>query len=92
MLWQGRVTSASGDCPVRNRRVTPIAPSLLFHQWNPVWAPPLAHLPCGAEEAGMKGWRERAADIFAKQGSIAVKMKFASGPLVVRRVATTAFI
>ena len=27
----------------------------------------------GAEEAGMKGWRERAADVFAEQGSIAAK-------------------
>ena len=35
----------------------------------------------GAEEAGMKGWRERAADICAKHGKIASKMKFASGPV-----------
>ena len=28
----------------------------------------------------MKGWRERAADIFAKHGEIASKMKFAPGP------------
>ena len=28
----------------------------------------------------MKGWRERAADVFAKHGEIAAKMKFASGP------------
>ena len=34
----------------------------------------------GAEEAGMKGWRERAADIFAKHGEIAAKMKSAPGP------------
>ena len=27
----------------------------------------------------MKGWRERAADIFAKHGEIAAKMKSASG-------------
>ena len=35
---------------------------------------------CGAEEAGMKGWRGHAADIFAKHGKIAAKMKSASGP------------
>ena len=35
----------------------------------------------GAEEAGMKGWRERAADIFIKHGGIAAKMKSASRPL-----------
>ena len=29
----------------------------------------------------MKGWRERAADIFAKHGEIAAKMKSAPGPL-----------
>ena len=34
-----------------------------------------------AEEAGMKGWRERVADIFTKRGEIAAKMKSASGPL-----------
>ena len=28
----------------------------------------------------MKGWRERAADIFAKHGEIAAKMKSAPGP------------
>ena len=28
----------------------------------------------------MKGWRERAADVFAEQGSIAAKMKSAQGP------------
>ena len=28
----------------------------------------------------MKGWRGRAADVFAEQGSIAAKMKFAPGP------------
>ena len=28
----------------------------------------------------MKGWRERAADIFAKHGKIAAKMKSAPGP------------
>ena len=33
----------------------------------------------GAEEAGMKGWRERAADIFTKHGKIAEKMKSAPG-------------
>ena len=27
----------------------------------------------GAEEAGMKGWREGAADIFTKHGEIAAK-------------------
>ena len=32
-----------------------------------------------AEEAGMKGWRERAADIFAKHGKIAANMKSAQG-------------
>ena len=36
----------------------------------------------GAEEAGMKGWRERAADIFTKHGEIAAKMKSAPGPLM----------
>ena len=35
----------------------------------------------GAEEAGMKGWRERAADIFAKQREMAAKMKSAPGPV-----------
>ena len=35
----------------------------------------------GAEEAGMKGWRGRAADIFTKHGKIAEKMKSASRPL-----------
>ena len=29
----------------------------------------------------MKGWRERAADIFTKQGEIAAKMKSAPGPV-----------
>ena len=29
----------------------------------------------------MKGWRERAADIFAKHGKIAAKMKSAPGTL-----------
>ena len=33
-----------------------------------------------AEEAGMKGWRERAADVLQKHGEIASKMKFAPGP------------
>ena len=28
----------------------------------------------------MKGWRERTADIFAKRGEIAAKMKSALGP------------
>ena len=27
----------------------------------------------GAEDAGMKGWRERAADVFADQGASAAK-------------------
>ena len=34
----------------------------------------------GAEEAGMKGWRGRAADVFTDQGEIAAKMKSAPGP------------
>ena len=29
----------------------------------------------------MKGWREHAADIFAKHGEIAAKMKSATGPV-----------
>ena len=33
------------------------------------------------KEAGMKGWRERAADIFTKQREIAAKMKSAPGPV-----------
>ena len=33
-----------------------------------------------ASMSGMKGWRERAADIFAKHGEIAAKMKPAPGP------------
>ena len=33
----------------------------------------------GAEEAGMKGWSERAADMSQKRGGNAAKMKFASG-------------
>ena len=33
-----------------------------------------------AKEAGMKGWRERAADIFTNRGEIAAKMKSALGP------------
>ena len=33
------------------------------------------------EAAGMKGWRERAADIFTKQREIAAKMKSAPGPV-----------
>ena len=63
MLWQGRVTRASGDRPVRNRRVTPVAPPLLIHQRN--LAPNLTtrSYSCGAEEAGMKGWRGRAVDM-----------------------------
>ena len=44
-----------------NRRVTLVAPPLLLHQRNPVRVPPLAHIRAGAEEAGMKGWRECAA-------------------------------
>ena len=35
----------------------------------------------GAEEAGMKGWREHAADIFTKHGEIEAKMKSAPGPV-----------
>ena len=69
---QGRMPRASGDRPVLNRRVTPVAPPFL-HQQDPVLAPSLAHISGGAEEAGMKGWRERAADVFAEQGSIAAK-------------------
>ena len=34
----------------------------------------------GAEEAGMKGWRERAADVFTKHREIASRMKSAPGP------------
>ena len=34
----------------------------------------------GAEEKGMNGWREYAADIFTKHGEIAAKMKSAPGP------------
>ena len=34
----------------------------------------------GAKEAGMKGWRERAADVFTKHGEIEAKMKSAPGP------------
>ena len=70
MLWQGRVTRASGDCPVRNRRVTPVAPPLLIHQRN--LAPNLTtrSYSCGAEEAGMKGLRGRAADMSQKRGVI----------------------
>ena len=34
----------------------------------------------GAEEAGMKGRREHAADVFTDQGARAAKMKSASGP------------
>ena len=34
----------------------------------------------GAEEAGMKGWRECAADMLQKRGVIASKMKSAPGP------------
>ena len=33
----------------------------------------------GAEEAGMKGWCERAADIFAKHGEIAAKNEVRPG-------------
>ena len=80
MLWQGRMPRASGDRPVLNCRVTPVAPRLLIHQRNPVRASSLAHISGGAEEAGMKGWRGRAADIFAKHGEIAEKMKSAPGP------------
>ena len=32
----------------------------------------------------MKGWRERAADIFAKHGEIAAEMKSAPGPTDLR--------
>ena len=35
----------------------------------------------GAEEAGMKDWRGRAADVFTDQGEIAAKMKSAPGPV-----------
>ena len=35
----------------------------------------------GAEEAGMKGWRGRAADVFTDQGEIEAKMKSAPGPV-----------
>ena len=34
----------------------------------------------GAEEAGMKGWRGRAADVFADHGASAAKMKSAPVP------------
>ena len=34
----------------------------------------------GSDPMTFKGWRERAADIFAKQGEIAAKMKSAPGP------------
>ena len=34
-----------------------------------------------AEEAGMKGWRERTAGIFTKHSAIAAKMKSAPGPV-----------
>ena len=33
----------------------------------------------GAKEAGIKGWRERAADVFTDQGEIEAKKKFAPG-------------
>ena len=33
-----------------------------------------------AKEAGMKGWRERAADVFTKHGESAAKMKFVPRP------------
>ena len=33
----------------------------------------------GAEEAGMKGWRGHAADVFTDQGEIEAKKKFAPG-------------
>ena len=33
----------------------------------------------GAEEAGMKGWRERAADVFTEKDSVVAKTKFAPG-------------
>ena len=80
MLWQGRMPRASGDRPVLNRRVTPVAPPLLIHQRN--LAPNLTtrSYSCGAEEAGMKGWRGRAADVFTDQGEIAAKKKSALGP------------
>ena len=81
MLWQGRMPRASGDRPVLNRRVTPVALPHLLLQWNPVWAPSLAHISCGAEEAGMKGWRERVADVFTEKDSIAAKKESAPGPV-----------
>ena len=52
MLWQGRVTRASGDRPVRNRRDTPVAPPLLIHQRNPVRASSLAHILAGRKRRG----------------------------------------
>ena len=73
MLWQGRVTRASGDRPVRNRRITA--------GYSTTLDPPTESGPnlttrsysCGAEEAEMKDWRERVADIFTKHGKIAAK-------------------
>ena len=40
----------------------------------------------------MRGWRERAADVFAEQDSIAAKMKFAPGPgpLLFRQASSSA--
>ena len=66
MLWQGRVTRASGDRPVRNRRITA--------GYSTTLDPPTESGPnlttrsysCGAEEAGMKGWRGRAAGKLAR--------------------------
>ena len=40
-----------------------------------------AHERPHLKEAGMKGWRERAADIFTKHGEIAAKMKSAPRPV-----------
>ena len=34
----------------------------------------------GAEETGVKGWREHAGDMSQKRGGNAAEMKFASGP------------
>ena len=37
----------------------------------------------------MRGWRERAADIFAKHGEIESKMKFAPEPRIPKGVGTS---
>ena len=59
MLWQGRVTRASGDRPVRNRRVTPVAPPLPTPPTESGSSPSTRSYSGGAEAAGMKGWRGR---------------------------------